>query len=178
MSLADLSSLGTLVSGIAVLASLLYLNVQVRQSTKHARAAISHGFATRTIDFNYRMTDEKLAALVVKGRNASEAFDEVEAAQFFAYCRATFWNIADTFVQHRDGLLDDAVFAAFELSQVGMMRSRGMRIAWSLLREVFAPDFVAFMDRIADEATARGPLDFTTVWSSAIAEERAAALKG
>jgi hypothetical protein len=37
MSLADLASLGSFISGIAVLVSLVYLAQQIRQSTKHSR---------------------------------------------------------------------------------------------------------------------------------------------
>jgi len=96
MTLSDLASIGSLVSGVAVLVSLLYLNVQVRQAAKHTRAGISHGFATRTVDFNYRMTDEALATVIAKGRKGTEELSEVEAYRFFSYCRAAFWNAADT----------------------------------------------------------------------------------
>lgn len=169
MTLSDLASIGSFISGIAVLVTLLYLNAQVRQAAKHTRAAIGHGFATRTVDFNYRMTDEALATIIAKGRRGTELLSEVEAYRFFAYCRAAFWNAADTFVQHREGLLDDEVFATFESAQVGMMQSRGMRIAWELGRAPFTADFVAFMNRIAGEAAALEPLDFATAWAQAIA---------
>lgn len=172
MSLADLASLGSFISGIAVLVSLVYLAQQIRQSTKHSRAAISHGFATRTVDFNYRMTDEKLATAIVKGRSASAELTEVEIFQFMAYTRAAFWNASDTFVQYRNGLVDEAVFASFERAQVGLMQAPGMQIAWSFMRDAFAPNFVAFMDRIAADASARGDLDFSAAWSTAIAAGR------
>jgi hypothetical protein len=172
MSLSDLASIGSLVSGFAVLVTLLYLNAQVRQAAKHTRAAIGHGFATRTVDFNYRMTDEALAAVIAKGRKGTEVLSEVEAYRFFAYCRATFWNAADTFVQHREGLMDDEMFATFKRAHVGMMQSRGMRIAWELGRAPFTSEFVAFMNRIAEEAAALEPLDLAAVWAQAIAAPR------
>ena len=42
MSLSDLASIGSLVSGVAVLGSLIYLALQVRQTDRNQQAAIRH----------------------------------------------------------------------------------------------------------------------------------------
>jgi hypothetical protein len=131
---------------------------------------MGQSYATRTLDFNYRLTDAVLTDLVLKGRRGNE-MSEAETFRFMAYSRATFWHVADTFYQHRDGLLDAAVFAAFERNQVGMMQGVGMHAAWALSRNSFAPDFVAFMDRINAEAKERGTLDFSGGWKAALAAE-------
>ena len=171
MTLTDIASIGGLISGVAVLISLLYLNAQVRQAAKHTRAAMGQSYATRTLDFNYRLTDAPLADLVIKGRPGEE-LSETETFRFMAYTRATFWHVADTFYQHRDGLLDDDIFAGFERNQVGMMQGPGVHAAWTRSRNEFAPDFVVFMDRVTAEAATRGTLDFKGGWSAALAAQR------
>ena len=45
MSLADLASIGSFISGIVVLVSLVYLGLQVRQAKFHQQAAIRQGLA-------------------------------------------------------------------------------------------------------------------------------------
>jgi len=45
MSLSDLAAIGSLISGVAVLISLIYLSQQIRQNTKHSRAIIQQGRA-------------------------------------------------------------------------------------------------------------------------------------
>ena len=40
MSLNDLASIGSFVSGMAVVISLIYLSIQIRQNTRHERAAM------------------------------------------------------------------------------------------------------------------------------------------
>jgi hypothetical protein len=40
MSLSDLASIGSFVSGAAVLVSLVYLRLQIRQNTRHSQALI------------------------------------------------------------------------------------------------------------------------------------------
>jgi len=50
MTLSDLASIGSLVSGIAVLVSLVYLAQQTRQNSKHTRALIQQGRAIQSAD--------------------------------------------------------------------------------------------------------------------------------
>ncbi len=178
MSLSDVAAIGSLVSGMAVLASLVYLSLQIRQNTKHSRALIGHGRATRVVESNYHLTDPVLSALVTKGRKGEEELSEVELNSFMAFSRATFWNAEDTFVQYREGLLGAASFDSFSRAHVNFMQASGSRAAWKLLRWNFGSDFVAFMDRIAQQGAERGPADYSEAWSAALAAERAASATG
>lgn len=47
MSLSDLASIGTLVGGVAVLISLVYLSLQIRQTERNQRALINQGAMAR-----------------------------------------------------------------------------------------------------------------------------------
>ena len=51
------SSLGSFISGIAVLASLVYLALQIRQNTKHSQALIQQGRAARIADTALRIAE-------------------------------------------------------------------------------------------------------------------------
>jgi hypothetical protein len=48
MSLTDLASIGSLVSGVAVLVSLIYLSLQVKQAERNQQASIRLGPAPST----------------------------------------------------------------------------------------------------------------------------------
>jgi hypothetical protein len=172
MSLSDLASIGTLVSSVAVLVSLAYLSVQIRQSTKHSRAAMGHARTTRVVDSNYQLTDPALAALVVKGRTGVEDLDEIEVARFLAFARATYWNAEDTFLLHRAGLLDESAFESFSRAHRGMMSAPGMRVSWRYVRANFAPEFRAYMDDLARAGPAQEGSDPFVFWSRAISEVR------
>lgn len=52
MSLSDLAALGSFVSGFAVLLSLIYLALQVRQTKRNQQIAIRHSRATRVVDLH------------------------------------------------------------------------------------------------------------------------------
>jgi hypothetical protein len=50
MSRSDLALTGSLVSGLAVLVSLVYLSVQVKQAERNQQVSIESARATRTVD--------------------------------------------------------------------------------------------------------------------------------
>jgi hypothetical protein len=51
MTLSDISSIVGMISGLAVLASLIYLAQQNRQNVKHTRALIQQGRVERIVMF-------------------------------------------------------------------------------------------------------------------------------
>jgi len=52
MSLSDLASLGSFVAGFAVLTSLVYLALQVRQSERNQQISIRHSRVSRTVELH------------------------------------------------------------------------------------------------------------------------------
>lgn len=154
MSLSDLASLGNLVGGIAVLASLAYLALQVRQNTKHTRALIYTNRATRVQDFNLRMchaSDIALDACLAGGR-ADSNMNEAQLLRFYSFCRASFFDAQDTFRQHQEGLLSQDAYDGL----IAIMKTRfcepGMRAGWAVQRDTFSSDFRTLMDQLVRDA--------------------------
>ena len=63
MSLADLTTLASLISSVAVLVSLLFLAVQVRQSNRNQRSLMQQGRTPRNVDLRFRLADPELSKL-------------------------------------------------------------------------------------------------------------------
>ncbi len=61
MTLADLSSIATVISGLAVLVSLVYLGLQTRQNVRHSQALIQQGRAQRIADTALRLAELRAA---------------------------------------------------------------------------------------------------------------------
>jgi hypothetical protein len=59
MSLSDLASLGSFVSGFAVLISLIYLSLQVRQTKRNQQIAIRHSRASRIVALQLALNVKK-----------------------------------------------------------------------------------------------------------------------
>ena len=172
MSLSDLASLGSFVSGLAVLISLIYLALQVRQAEKNQQSLMQQGQADRACDMMLRAADPGLAPIFRKGLAGGD-LSEVELTQFSSMFRAQMVSRQDTFLQHERRLTPEAAFHTLRLTTQDMMRAPGARAMWRNVRHIYAPSFQAFIDEAA-----RGPAglrsgDDLDLWKTAVAEVRA-----
>jgi len=180
MSLSDLASLGSFISGVAVLASLVFLyfqlrqvNLQVRQTEKNQQALIRQNRATRSVDLNMRRAEGSLVEAVRKGRNGDDNITLTELAQYRFNCVAMFFNLEDTYYQHAEGLLNDAAFASFTLSLKSLFATIGMQVMWDTSRPALPSDFVQFIDNVIAETQLTLPGDELAVWRAAVAAKKA-----
>jgi hypothetical protein len=154
MSLTDLAALGSLVSGLAVLGSLIYLNIQTRQATKHQRSLMMQGRAARTIDLANRLTDPSVAAAWAKSNREPDSLSDAELVQVFSLANANLLSFEETWLEYREGLLPKATeeVTANRLAEVFSLFPI-YRATWNLRRTQFDPEFVAMTDRIMQKTT-------------------------
>src|ERR1700744_1656333 len=101
MSLSDLASIASLVSTFAVLISLIYLALQVRQAERNQQASIRQGRATRSVDIILAAGEPSYAAALPKGVAGAPDITSVEFSQFAAIYGAFLASAEDTFLQYK-----------------------------------------------------------------------------
>jgi hypothetical protein len=172
MSLSDLASLGSFVSGFAVLISLLYLALQVRQTKRNQQIAIRHSRATRIVELHLALADVAVADAWLHGSGSPQKITHTEVSQFINLCRALFFHFEDSFYQREEGLLNDDAFETVVAGARLSARSPGFRAAWKIARPNFGGRFLAFMDGVVAGAAAEPPLDLSLeAWKIAFASE-------
>src|SRR3569832_1020856 len=174
MSLSDLASIASLVSTFAVLISLIYLALQVRQAEKNQQAAIRQGSATRAVDIFLAAGDPAPGQALPKGTAGAADITPVEFGQFNAIYGAFLASAEDTYLQYKEGLLGEGVFASFSASWRQTLAQPGVRALWTMRRHAFEAGFAKFMDRLMAEAPKGAPADFLTAWKVEAAKEIAA----
>src|SRR5215471_4269187 len=95
MSLSDLASLGSFVSGVAILVSLIYVALQLRQSAKHQRALMHQGYAARVTESLHWFAEPanaELRARIIAGETTFTAEELYRLRQFF---RVAILNVQD-----------------------------------------------------------------------------------
>ena len=167
MSLSDLASLGSFVSGFAVLVSLIYLSLQIRQNTKHSRALVQQGRAARICQTLSDMTE-----LWTDGMEACFAGDThvspKDLRKFNFIARTYFVSAEDSFLQHQEGLMDHQVFDGFEGSmRAGLAASPGFRKAWKISRLSYVPAFRDYIDKLAVEVKTSDTQPALDAWNAA-----------
>ena len=172
MNLSDWASIGSLVSSIAVLISLIYLALQVRQAERNQQASIRQAHATRVVDIILASGEPSCAEALPKGAAVAAEITPVEFGQFTAIYGAFLASAEDTFLQHNEGLLSEAVFASFSESWRQTLAQPGVRALWKLRRHAFEAGFTAFMDKLMIDAPPAAGSDFFTAWRAEVENAR------
>ena len=171
MSFADLTSIAADVGSIALVVTLVFLNLQVRQSEKNQRALIQQGRASRTVDIAIGIMHADFAKVYYRCANGDADINETELAQFMGYCRAIFLGAEDSFLQNKESQLGKLPFVSFTTALQSTFVAPGVRAMWKLTREWYEPQFVLFIDEIVKEATKRPPINQVTQWKVVVSEE-------
>src|SRR5215469_1826562 len=100
MSLSDLASLGSFVSGIAVLVSLIYVAVQLRQAAKHQRALMHQGYAARVSENLHWLAEPVNAGLRARVIAGETEFTPEELYRLRMFCRVGILNAQDAYLQY------------------------------------------------------------------------------
>src|SRR5215469_2944810 len=141
MSLSDLASLGSFVSGIAVLVSLVYLALQTRALTRNQRASIHWGRLQERTQWIRFVTQPDFIDTYLRGNAADQTMDDAQCTRYYHVIGSELREFEELFYQHRDGLIDEKR----QESNLNRLRLRcavpGFRVTWSVQREFYNEDF-------------------------------------
>jgi hypothetical protein len=168
MSLSDLASIGSFVSGLAVLASLIYLSLQIRQNTLTHRATAHMGryaFAREQVQM---MMDAGIAALTLKSFQDIENLSEVEAYQVHNHLQTFILGSEEIYWLHGQGFLDDNAFEMQMSVVLQLLCSPAGRASWEIGKSAIAPPFVEYVDHKLASLPTASPPPFLEVWKSAV----------
>jgi len=172
MALSDLAALGSFVSGFAVLVSLIYLALQVRQTERNQQISIRHSRASRIVELHLALAAPGVAGAWLHGSGSPQEVTETELSQFINLCRALFFHFEDSFYQREEGLLNDDAFETVVAGARLSARSPGFRAAWKIARSNFGGRFLDFMDGVVAGAASEPPVDLSLeAWKVAFASE-------
>ena len=173
MSLTDVASLGSLLSSAAVLVSLLFLGVQLRQSNRNQRSLMQQGRSTRNVDLLSRLTDPKLTDVLLRVFRG-ETVADVEYLMLYGYIASVFWSYEDCFLQFRSGTLDPKSWASDVATLKRLLSNPAYRGVWRAVRDAMGTEYKSFIDGIAAEARHNTPNNVPNILRQYIAEEREA----
>ena len=147
MTLSDLANIGQVVGALAVVGSLIFVGLQVRQNTKSNQASALQLNADYWLNYMTALADPRLGKLYAMGASGHTDFDNEQFGQFFLLCRLTFMGCENQHFQYRRGLLDRDAYAGYETTIKEQIAAfPGIRAMWQLVRHSYGVDFAAFMD--------------------------------
>lgn len=162
MTLEQVYLISQIVAAVAILLSLIFVALQLRQNTEQLRKnqrADTNAFETggSTLVQNVMLVlakDEGLSDLVARGRKGLSNLSEAEQVRFGYYLMASLYHVQFAYQAYRKGSSDDDIWRGHAGSLTPLLRSPGVRDWWRQRRLLFLPAFRQFIDGLAGD----GPL--------------------
>src|SRR5690242_13979899 len=105
MSLSNLAALGSFVSGLAVIVTLMFLSLQIRQTNRNQRSLIQQARSSRNAERVMRLSDPHMSAIMVRAENKDPTLEPWEINSYVRMINSYFSSFEDSFLQFRSGTL-------------------------------------------------------------------------
>jgi hypothetical protein len=148
MTLTDLANIGEAVGGIAVVITLIYLAVQIRQNTRMMRAAAHHSANQLAVEINLALgTDPRVSEVLLLGSKDLSGLDPTQSLMFHLLMRSIFSGAEDFYIQTREGLLNADMWESRKHSMHQYLLRPGIDAWWTENQSLFSNDFVDELNR-------------------------------
>lgn len=172
MSWDALAAVADVVAAMAVVLSVIYLALQVRQSTRIAKVSAQREVVNALRDVMRPLVqDPELSRIFAEGIEDFDALRTDERIRFFhlAFQFGKAWESAHYHYQH--GLFDRDVWEAWSRTLSHYVGGPGWKRYWSLRRDVYAPAFQRFVDTLPIPDRRITPGTLTAVLESEIVKQ-------
>ena len=150
MTLTDLANISDAIGGIAVVVTLIYLAIQIKQNTRMMRASAHHAANHLAVDINLALgTDPQLAEVLLRGSKDRSELSPSQGLMFHLMMRSIFSGAEDFYIQTREGLLDRGMWESRKHSMHQYLLQPGIDAWWSQNQALFSKDFVVELTRDA-----------------------------
>ena len=149
-----LGNFGEFFGAIAVVVTLVYLAVQIRQNSRHLQQVAYQSRADATVSVSLALAQSDSLADIISRANRGDALCDEEQLRCARLVSSTFRNFENTHFQHQLGLLTDEHYEATEaaLRDILVMRP-AYRQHWSVQKPGFRKSYVEWVDKLIAETT-------------------------
>lgn len=143
MSLEQASLLSQIISALAVVASLIFVGVQLRQNTEAVRASSSQAHSTtyHALIASIIDDDEQFARIWRQALADLGSLDDDETVRFFAFASALFRFFESSRVQWQRGQLDHEHWHTIEQQAISLSVQPGIQEFWRVRRHWHCREF-------------------------------------
>jgi hypothetical protein len=149
VSLEDLGNIGEFVGAVAVVVSLLYLAIQIRQNTRSLRAQAHQSITSHIAELNRTIVESaEVAAIMEQGLADPLQLSASDRRRFNAYNSARFRHYDNLFYQYRAGTLEESQWRGFDNLLRFHFQQPGISRWWGDNTPYYSDEFVEYVARI------------------------------
>jgi hypothetical protein len=147
LKLSDWASIAEIVGAIAIVVTLIYVGIQVNDSTLAVRSASATETSTAisswysTLGANVQASD-----VFLRGITNPESLTPAETAQYMYLSHGLFFQYQGAYYLAEEGTLDTELQQSLVNTVLGVREQPGFLMYWEQRGSLFQPSFKAFVD--------------------------------
>lgn len=142
-----IGAIGELLGALGVVASLLFVGVQLLHNTKALRLnGTSYLLEQMANKLEAQASDENISALMFKGLPNPESLEGLDYHRFTLMANSLVLYFANSHYQFREGAIDDETWESIRSQMTNVMNSPGMLDYWTKRGGNFPLAFRQFVD--------------------------------
>lgn len=151
MTISDLGNLGDFLGGIAVLISVIYLALQIRQNTREVKHASTQDLLGKSVDVFTQMLATSIPRLLAKLEKDGDLSDE-ERQYFTLWIRRNMQLFELVYLQYQEGRVAQEIMDAYERRIIGHITRPQWDDEWVKIAPTFTKSFADYIDRLQTQA--------------------------
>jgi hypothetical protein len=142
-----LGAIGEIVGAVAVVVTLGYLAVQMRQNTRSVRASMFQSLVEQIVNFNRSFTeDPELAQTYLKGLEDLEGLSEADRARMTFTLFSHFQIFQSMYYQRQLFTIEPEYWESWRDTILMYYRLPGVQRWWQLRKDIFSKKFREFLE--------------------------------
>lgn len=147
MSLEQLGLIAEIVGAIAIVITLVYLAIQIKDSARSSRSAAVTDATTAMQAFYQELgSNAATSKLFLEGLRNPEALSQQDQFQYLMLMHSCYLGFQRSFFLAREGTLDVALRDSIGTAMHAVNRMPGMHLYWRQRKAYFQPEFVEWVE--------------------------------
>ena len=149
-------AIANLLAALGVIATLIYLAIQIRQNTKAVRSSsIQNLVQSLSTTAQAAVENTHIIPLLLKANAGAGALTEEERTQLHFWFIMTIRRFEGVYFQRDLGFVDAAVIEGFERSHIAILASKSGQAWWTSSKEIFNSGFVTYVEELLNRRGAK-----------------------
>ena len=142
-----IGAIGEVVGAIAVIATLIYLALQIRQNTAALRSTATQAAHDQAANvYNILCSDPDMAGIFMRGTLAPNELSDDELARLNSFYSVTQFYLQNWYMQSRDQLMDDTLLSSWSNIVARISTTPGFEQFWEQRSYVYSPVYREWLE--------------------------------
>jgi hypothetical protein len=160
MTVDELAAWSEFIGGIAVVAGLFFVGVQLLQANREARIAANQGYRDSIVRMGELLSSNPdLAKVYLSGLEGIDELAEVDRVRFITFVsQVVLRTYENLYSQYLDKRLEADVWKGAAMSLDTALQEPGFKDVWQMRKNWYANDFQAYVETTLQNAGSGQPL--------------------